>query len=45
MPAVWQELGIGRRPTAATVCRPAVNYYLLADWPNGVCRTTRNRAS
>jgi nitrite reductase (NADH) large subunit len=31
-PAVWQELG-WRTPDGCHVCRPAVNYYLLADWP------------
>ncbi|PYE84024.1 nitrite reductase large subunit NirB [Pseudoroseicyclus aestuarii] len=31
-PAVWQELG-WRTPNGCHVCRPAVNYYLLADWP------------
>ncbi|WP_227268688.1 nitrite reductase large subunit NirB [Roseobacter weihaiensis] len=30
--AVWQELG-WRTPNGCHVCRPAVNYYLLADWP------------
>ncbi|MDK3017796.1 nitrite reductase large subunit NirB [Pseudodonghicola flavimaris] len=31
-PAVWQELG-WTTPNGCHVCRPAVNYYLLADWP------------
>jgi len=31
-PAVWQELG-WTTPDGCHVCRPAVNYYLLADWP------------
>ena len=31
-PAVWQELG-WKTPNGCHVCRPAVNYYLLADWP------------
>ncbi|MEM9798351.1 MAG: nitrite reductase large subunit NirB [Pseudomonadota bacterium] len=31
-PAVWQELG-WNTPNGCHVCRPAVNYYLLADWP------------
>ena len=31
-PAVWQELG-WRTPNGCHVCRPAVNFYLLADWP------------
>ena len=31
-PAVWQELG-WRTPNGCHTCRPAVNYYLLADWP------------
>ncbi len=30
--AVWQELGWAT-PNGCHVCRPAVNYYLLADWP------------
>ncbi|MHA7876069.1 nitrite reductase large subunit NirB [Roseivivax sp.] len=30
--AVWQELGWTTR-NGCHVCRPAVNYYLLADWP------------
>ncbi|MCB1358610.1 MAG: nitrite reductase large subunit NirB [Maritimibacter sp.] len=31
-PAVWQELG-WTTPNGCHVCRPAVNYYLLSDWP------------
>ncbi|KAF0676861.1 nitrite reductase large subunit NirB [Profundibacterium mesophilum] len=31
-PAVWQELG-WTSPNGCHVCRPAVNFYLLADWP------------
>ncbi|SFE22509.1 nitrite reductase large subunit NirB [Roseivivax sediminis] len=31
-PAVWQELGWST-PNGCHVCRPAVNFYLLADWP------------
>ncbi|MHA3978797.1 nitrite reductase large subunit NirB [Halovulum sp. GXIMD14794] len=31
-PAVWQELG-WKTPNGCHVCRPAINYYLLADWP------------
>lgn len=30
--AVWQELGWTTR-NGCPVCRPAVNYYLIADWP------------
>ncbi|MEM7722704.1 MAG: nitrite reductase large subunit NirB [Pseudomonadota bacterium] len=30
--AVWQELGWSTR-NGCHVCRPAVNFYLLADWP------------
>ena len=30
--AVWQEL-VWKTPDGCHVCRPAVNYYLLADWP------------
>ncbi|OSP56435.1 nitrite reductase large subunit NirB [Pseudoruegeria sp. SK021] len=32
MPAVWQELG-WRSVDGCHVCRPALNFYLLADWP------------
>lgn len=31
-PAVWQELG-WKTVNGCHVCRPAINYYLLADWP------------
>ncbi|GAA6208164.1 nitrite reductase large subunit NirB [Cognatishimia sp. WU-CL00825] len=31
-PAVWQELGWST-PNGCHTCRPALNYYLLADWP------------
>jgi len=31
-PAVWQELG-WKTPNGCHVCRPALNFYLLADWP------------
>ncbi len=30
--AVWQELGWNTR-NGCHVCRPAINFYLLADWP------------
>ncbi|MBR9843818.1 MAG: NAD(P)/FAD-dependent oxidoreductase [Rhodobacteraceae bacterium] len=30
--AVWQELG-WKTPNGCHVCRPAINFYLLADWP------------
>ncbi|MDF1855049.1 nitrite reductase large subunit NirB [Pseudooceanicola sp.] len=30
--AVWQELG-WTTPNGCHVCRPALNFYLLADWP------------
>ncbi len=30
--AVWQELG-WNTPNGCHVCRPAINFYLLADWP------------
>ena len=30
--AVWQELGWKTR-NGCHVCRPAINYYLIADWP------------
>ncbi|MFD2175875.1 nitrite reductase large subunit NirB [Rhodobacter lacus] len=32
MPAVMQELG-WKTPNGCHSCRPALNYYLLADWP------------
>ncbi len=32
MPAVMQELG-WKTPDGCPSCRPALNYYLLADWP------------
>ncbi|MBF9034290.1 FAD-dependent oxidoreductase [Rhodobacterales bacterium HKCCE2091] len=32
MPAVWQELG-WKTVDGCHVCRPALNFYLLADWP------------
>ncbi|MCB1389149.1 MAG: nitrite reductase large subunit NirB [Rhodobacteraceae bacterium] len=32
MPAVWQA-GAWRTPDGCHICRPALNYYLLADWP------------
>lgn len=31
-PAVWQELA-WKTPNGCHVCRPAINYYLLSDWP------------
>ncbi len=31
-PAVWQTLG-WKTPNGCPTCRPAVNFYLLADWP------------
>ncbi|MER5173891.1 nitrite reductase large subunit NirB [Thioclava kandeliae] len=30
--AVWQELGWATR-NGCHICRPAINFYLLADWP------------
>lgn len=32
MAAVWQECG-WKTPCGCHVCRPALNFYLLADWP------------
>ena len=32
MPAVWQECG-WKTSCGCHICRPALNYYLLADWP------------
>ncbi len=31
-PAVWQELA-WKTPNGCHVCRPAINFYLLSDWP------------
>ncbi len=31
-PAVWQQLA-WKTPNGCHVCRPAVNFYLLSDWP------------
>ncbi len=31
-PAVWQQLA-WKTPNGCPTCRPAINYYLLADWP------------
>ncbi len=31
-PAVWQELA-WKTPNGCHVCRPAINYYLISDWP------------
>lgn len=33
MPAVWQELG-WKTSCGCPSCRPALNFYLLADWPD-----------
>ena len=33
MPAVWQELG-WETSCGCPSCRPALNFYLLADWPD-----------
>ena len=33
MPAVWQELG-WKTSCGCHSCRPALNFYLLADWPD-----------
>lgn len=32
MPAVWQECG-WKTSCGCHICRPALNYYLLSDWP------------
>jgi nitrite reductase (NADH) large subunit len=32
MPAVWQECG-WKTSCGCHICRPALNFYLLADWP------------
>ena len=32
MPAVWQECA-WKTPDGCPTCRPALNFYLLADWP------------
>jgi len=31
-PSVWQKLG-WKTPNGCHTCRPAINFYLLADWP------------
>ena len=31
-PAVWQQLA-WKTPNGCHVCRPAINYYLISDWP------------
>lgn len=41
-PAVWQELG-WKTPNGCHVCRPAINYYLLSDWPLEYCDDPQSR--
>jgi nitrite reductase (NADH) large subunit len=42
MPAVWQELG-WKTSCGCHVCRPALNFYLLADWPDDYADDSQSR--
>ena len=42
MPAVMQELG-WRTVTGCATCRPALNFYLLADWPEDYADDPQSR--
>ncbi|TPE53630.1 nitrite reductase large subunit NirB [Amaricoccus solimangrovi] len=42
MPAVWQELG-WKTSCGCHVCRPALNFYLLADWPDDYVDDAQSR--
>jgi nitrite reductase (NADH) large subunit len=42
MPAVWQELG-WRTSCGCPSCRPALNFYLLADWPDDYVDDAQSR--
>ena len=42
MPAVWQELG-WRTSCGCHSCRPALNFYLLADWPDDYVDDAQSR--
>ena len=42
MPAVWQELG-WKTSCGCHSCRPALNFYLLADWPDDYVDDAQSR--
>ncbi|WP_374434244.1 nitrite reductase large subunit NirB [Tabrizicola sp.] len=42
IPAVMQELG-WKTPGGCASCRPALNYYLLSDWPLDYCDDRQSR--
>jgi nitrite reductase (NADH) large subunit len=42
MPAVWQECG-WRTSCGCHSCRPALNFYLLADWPDDYVDDAQSR--
>jgi nitrite reductase (NADH) large subunit len=42
MPAVWQELG-WKTSCGCPTCRPALNFYLLADWPDDYADDPQSR--
>lgn len=42
MPAVWQELG-WKTSCGCPSCRPALNFYLLADWPDDYVDDAQSR--
>lgn len=42
MPAVWQELG-WKTSCGCPSCRPALNFYLLADWPDDYTDDAQSR--
>jgi nitrite reductase (NADH) large subunit len=42
MPAIWQELG-WKTSCGCHLCRPALNFYLLADWPDDYMDDAQSR--
>ena len=42
MPAVWQELG-WKTSCGCPSCRPALNFYLIADWPDDYVDDAQSR--
>ena len=42
MPAVWQELG-WKTSCGCHGCRPALNFYLIADWPDDYVDDSQSR--
>jgi nitrite reductase (NADH) large subunit len=42
MPAVWQELG-WKTSCGCHSCRPALNFYLIADWPDDYVDDAQSR--